>query len=156
MRVLISVSMSNKSKVAESIATNHLAQVVDNLAKIFLYRADPLTTKEWTDEIADKHLRVVNNVVNNVKSSKGHLSRDLLAKLWSDAVSERNVRAAIRAASRNVAYKHMKQIKDIDARCLECIQKLSEFNYWFASNILDTSLEQDDKIASALARAVQV
>jgi len=154
MKVLVSLAMSNTKAIAESVITSHLAQVSENLAKIFVYRQSRSTKKEWIDEIANKHLRTINRAANNVKTKKGVLSQNTLAKVWRETFDRNYWLRDVRAVRQDRKYLKLGRYSNLDAVLEESVQTLLSKDAWFANNISNPDLEQDHYMAEHLADLV--
>ena len=150
MKILMSVAMSNTKKVAESFLTQQLPQVFDNLAKIYTFRVSAETHQEWTDEIADKHISAIRRCVNNVVTKKGHLSSDIIIKVWNEVVKD-SFLSSLRKVGRDPKYKNLVKVGRSYADDEAAIKSLLASDEWFARSILINRLEQDDVIALHLA-----
>ena len=154
MRVIMSVSMSNDKKTAEQIVTNHLPQVLDNLVKMWMFKTTPSLKKEWTDEIADKHIMVIRKVSNNLSTKKGHLSAKVIEHVWNEIMTVDSIKGYCRSNGRNPKYSKLVKVKEIN-NSEELYFKLKKYGNVFASKILVDKLEQDDVIAADLAELTQ-
>jgi len=149
MKVLVSLAMSNTKAIAESFVTNQLPQVLENLVKVAFFEVQDTTIQEWQDEIADKHLAAIRKCVNNVKTKKGHLSKDVIVKVWHEVLTEDSVYTSIRVCSRNPKYKTLKRsLLDIDM----LVKVLAEEAEWFAFAVTINHRDQDDIIAARLVQ----
>lgn len=151
IKQLMVISMSNTKKIAESFLTSQLPQVLDNLVKIACLKSANSTAKEWTDEIADKHLTAIRRCVNNLSTKKGVLDKDIIQKVWKEIFTFDGAKAARRAFGRNPKYAKMPKhiLSDIALDAL--VDSLRDHAIWFSKEITKNDVDQDDKIASMLS-----
>lgn len=100
----LSVSMAYSPKQAAGLVTAQLDQIVVNLAKIACHK--PSTTdKEWSDEIKNKHFFEIAKKANKTSDKKGHLSKDVLIHLWTEAFDEHYFSRYVSSVFSDTAYR---------------------------------------------------
>jgi len=148
MKLLVMRAMSITKSVAEDFVTMQLPQVLDNVVKIFLFTSST-TRKVWMNEISDKHIGPISECVNNVKTKKGHLSKEILERLWCERL-ELRVRASMKHRLRDQKYLKMTRTQITEQSVTLLIHELLEYKTIFSTKILIDEIETGDSISGDL------